>query len=680
LCAPELDIPHQVFRIGRFVIHKFEQAFPIDCRQLGVVIFDKRALMGVGGGGILVGLGNNFQLARHIDTQLADGMGGFAVKEVIADDDAIGFVFTGQPDFTKLFPSGSGQHGVKVFTYIQYGTVMPETIQGEEEQAKDWGRTDWNGQHDGHPYEYGDQYWRAKPCANTPGFRDYLLRCVERAIEIGADGIWIDNLQADGCHCPYCQEAFRAFVKKHVKDPWQELGLRPEQLDRITIPRAVRPRDPLFQLWVRCRVEETRTSLEMLCAKARALKPDVVMAANIGIGNHQKHVIENANWHAMLELLDYTYAENGLFPRLDGERIISQHYSYSLGNAVDTCIVPGAAVGNASRGLPRTSVPNDAQLRRCFAESVMYGDHALGGPWGLRGENGGEDPIILRDAPWRATNRRLADFYASKPEWFRGATDASPVAILYSFEALLADEGNYRQAYEAVAQSLMRHQMPFRYLLSDRLEKLDQVSLLILPQVLPLADETAACIRDWVKRGGRVLGTGRCGLYDAGMRQRRDYVLADLFGVHFSNRFEDDNHDTLVRNPETGCVLLPGRWGLKLADGSPACRIPEDRLTAEIRRLLPADIPQIDSPVPSVGCSWSRLADGHYRLGLLNYGNEAVRGLQIRWSADHSIPNSVTVTSVGGSDQTLPVIHTDIFGRHCILPPLNLEAFIIIHA
>ncbi len=568
------------------------------------------------------------------------------------------------------------RHGVKVFTYIQYGTVMPETIRAENDQASNWGRTDWNGQHDGHPYEYGDQYWRAKPCANQPGFRDHLLRCVDKALEIGADGIWIDNLQADGCHCPCCQEVFRAYVRAQVADPWRDLGLRPEQLAALTIPRAVRPRDPLFQLWIRCRTEEVRMSLELLCRRARAQKPDVVMAANIGIGNHQKHVLENANWHAMLELLDFTYAENGLFPAWSGGKITSQHYTYSIANAVGTRIVPGAGVGAGSRGLPRTSLPGERALRRCFAESVLCGGHALGGPWGLRGENGGEAPILLRDVAWRHTNRRFADFYRGKWERFGCAADASPVAILYNFESLLADEPAYRRAYEAMAQALMQHQIPFRYLLSDRLERLDEVSVLVLPHVLPLADETESAIRAWVSRGGRVLATGRCGLYDCWMRQRTDYALADLFGAHFSNAFEDAHHDAVVRHPETGCVLLPGQWGQTLGDGQPACRIPPDRVAREVRAMLPVDVPEVLSPVPQVGCFRNRLPDGSHLLGLLNYGDDPVRGIEIRWPAGKSTPKAIAACDAAGASWELPVLTLDN-GLACLRPPaLDVEIFI----
>lgn len=568
------------------------------------------------------------------------------------------------------------QHGVKVFTYIQYGSVMSETIQGDDPRASQWGRTDWNGQHDGHPYEYGDQYWRAKPCANQPGFREELLRCVEKAISIGADGIWFDNVQADGCHCPYCQEAFRRHVLANVSDPWQELGLRHEQLAGLTIPRATRPRDPLFQLWIRCRAEEVRASMELLCGRARALKPDVRMAVNIGIGNHQRHVLDNANWHSMLELLDFTYAENGLFPAWSNGRIVTQQSTMSIANAAGTRIVPGAGHGAGSRGLPRTTVPGERGLRRCFAESALFGGHALGGPWGLRGENGGEPPILLRDADWRGLHRRLVDFYRGTWDLFGPAVDASPVAILYNFESLLADEADYRQSYEAMAQALLRHQIPFRYLLSDRLAKLDEVKVLVLPHVLPLAPETEAAIRAWVKRGGRVLATGRCGLYDRGMRQRTDYALADLFGTHFSNTFEDAHHDAILRNPETGCVLLPGQWGRMLDDHQPACRIPADRVAHEIRSLLPSTVPGVFSPVPHVGCAWNRLPDGSHLLGLVNYEDEPVHGIDIRWPSADRLPATLKAWTTKGVAVDLP-LHILDDRSACVRPPeLDVELFI----
>lgn len=139
-----------------------------------------------------------------------------------------------------------------------------------------------------------------------------------------------------------------------------------------------------------------------------------------------------------------------------------------------------------------------------------------------------------------------------------------------------------------------------------------------------MAAATETAIRARFKRGGRLFATDQCVLGDYWMRQRTDYAFADLFGTHFSNAFEDAHHDAIVRNPATGCVLLPGQWGQ--AD---CCRIPADRVAREIKALLPAALPVVHSPVPQVGCAWSRLPDGSHLLSLLNYGDEPVRGLAI---------------------------------------------------
>jgi hypothetical protein len=304
----------------------------------------------------------------------------------------------------------------------------------------------------------------------------------------------------------------------------------------------------------------------------------------------------------------------------------------------------------------------------------MFGGHALGGPWGLRGENGGEPPLLLQDAAWRQTHRQLTECYRQRWEWFGTGTDASPVGMLYNFESLLADESAYRRAYEAMAQTLMQHQIPFRYLLSDRLEQLNAVNVLILPHVLPLADETEATIRAWVGRGGKLLATGRCGLYDGWMRQRADYTLADLFGVRFSDAFEDTHHDAVIRNPETGCVLLPGQWGQMLAEHQPACRIPADRVAREVRAMLPADVPEIVSPVPQLGCALRRLSDGSRQLGLLKYGDEPVRGIEVMltsarmpvvcgWDSDRSdtVPLTALPVCLGRWRVPLPAVDVEYF-------------------
>ena len=227
-------------------------------------------------------------------------------------------------DQTARMIANCHAQGVKVFVYLQYGTIVPEALIDEIPESAHWPRVDWAGRHDGHPYEYGDQYWRAKPCANQAGFREYLLRCVEKAVEIGADGIWVDNLNSDGCHCGQCQRAFRQFLKARVANPLRDLGVA--NVSNQLIPRVRRPREGVYQQWVRFRCEETAASIRAIAEAARRLKPDILVAANIGLGTESVYTADNGNWVGNLAVLDYCYAENSLFPTVRDGRIVSQHF------------------------------------------------------------------------------------------------------------------------------------------------------------------------------------------------------------------------------------------------------------------------------------------------------------------------------------------------------------------
>ncbi len=522
------------------------------------------------------------------------------------------------------------KHGVRVFTYIQYGTLVPETLTEELPDARRLGRVDWHGEHDGHPYEYGDQYFRAKPCANQPGFREYLLRCVDKAIEIGADGIWIDNLNGDGCHCPCCQEAFQQYLRETVTDPWGEMGLT--TLEHVTIPRALRRRDPLVQAWIRFRCREVRTSMEMIAARARELKPDVVVAANIGLGNHITTVTENADWIGDLSCLDYTYAENGLLPAWRDNTIVTQHLTMKLSDAAGFKVVPGAGAGGHANGIYHIpGAPGTALLRRVFAESALLGGHAANGPWGLRGETGGGDMVYLRDARLRKDTRELADFYGRRHAMFHDSADASPVGVLFNFESIAFDEGASSAVLGALAQTLLQNQVPFRYFLSDRLDDLETVKLLVLPHVLPLSDAVAARLRAYVRRGGKLLLTGRSGMYDHAFRMRVQNVLADVTGFPFSNDFETAHQHSLLTNPANGCMLVPGEWGLTHGKGGPAiCQVTGERLVRAIRQAVGLDaLPEVLSPLPHVMFAMRQIKAGQRLLGLVNYADAPVSSITI---------------------------------------------------
>ena len=57
---------------------------------------------------------------------------------------------------------------------------------------------------------------------------------------------------------------------------------------------------------------------------------------------------------------------------------------------------------------------------------------------------------------------------------------------------------------------------------------------LVLPEVEVLAEAQAATLRQWVKDGGTLVGSYRCGLLDGDFRPRANFALADVFGVDWA--------------------------------------------------------------------------------------------------------------------------------------------------
>ena len=561
--------------------------------------------------------------------------------------------------------------GIRVFSYIQYGTIMPETLFAEEPEAEEWQRVDWHNHHDGPPYEYGEQYWRVKPCASHDGFLQYLLRCVDKAIEIGSDGIWIDNLNSDGCHCDACQKAFRKYLAETVKDPWREMGL--PDLTNVDIPRVERPRDPLFQAWIRFRARESKNAIERIARHARERKPGIVVAANFGLDSHMRNLAEGGKWVGDYGTLDVIYAENQSCPGWEQGKIVSQHRSMKLSESIGVKVVPGAGSKMRRVGPYEVStVPDRRQLRRVCAESLLFGAGITNGPWGLRGGNAGEDPIYLRDAEARKNSRELADEYRALHQTLAGSVDATPVAILYSFEAMAYDDAASMQALTAISQLLLQHQIPFRYVLSDHPENLEGVRLLILPHVLGISDDLASTLKAYSNKGGRILATGRSSLYDESLRMRLDYALADVFGVHFSSPFEAENQHAILVNEATGSILLPGEWGLTDADGKPFCAVSGDRIVAAIRQALGNGIlPNVLCPLPHVGFEMRRLPNGSYLLGLLNYSDEPVSAIRI------TLPGKLAGT-VAPLGTAAAAVHQTCEETAVVIPHLDVEMFLML--
>ena len=116
------------------------------------------------------------------------------------------------------------QAGLRVGAYVQWQTIVPETLQREEPDCRQWAQRDSAGRTH-FPFGVGQSY-RIGPCPSNPQFVAYMTKVITTCIErLNPDLIHIDNFiwgrQAlpdkwgpieFGCHCACCQKAFNAYV------------------------------------------------------------------------------------------------------------------------------------------------------------------------------------------------------------------------------------------------------------------------------------------------------------------------------------------------------------------------------------------------------------------------------------------------------------------------------------
>jgi hypothetical protein len=81
-------------------------------------------------------------------------------------------------------------------------------------------------------------------------------------------------------------------------------------------------------------------------------------------------------------------------------------------------------------------------------------------------------------------------------------------------------------------QALIQAKVPFDIVFDENLKDLAKYRVLALAGQECLSDGQMQLIRDWVKRGGGLVATGRTSLYTEWRQRRRDFGLQDLFRVN----------------------------------------------------------------------------------------------------------------------------------------------------
>jgi hypothetical protein len=177
----------------------------------------------------------------------------------------------------------------------------------------------------------------------------------------------------------------------------------------------------------------------------------------------------------------------------------------------------------------------------------------------------GNAPIIS-DLDGQGFSKRW--FAVAKETWtdvrgvdavLEGIRPVLSTAMLYSVSTRAALDAqkrpvDFRSSTAGALETLTYAGRPVESLAEFRLkpEQLEKFEALVLPEVEVLSDAQAEVIRDWVKGGGTLVASYKCGLMDETRQARSNFPLADVFGVDYESEECKYSHEGGEKPPRPG--------------------------------------------------------------------------------------------------------------------------------
>ncbi len=159
------------------------------------------------------------------------------------------------------------------------------------------------------------------------------------------------------------------------------------------------------------------------------------------------------------------------------------------------------------------------------------------------------DPVGTLDRRFYGKARRVfAEVRKYEKYLSSHAEPVADVAIYYSFESMydanMAGTPITGMKYESFPQlrlmnmvrALAEHHIPYTFISRKDLGRLSCYRTVLLPAVAQMDDGECAAFRRYVIAGGSLYASGETSLYDTDGVRRRDFGLADVFGVSFEGK------------------------------------------------------------------------------------------------------------------------------------------------
>lgn len=347
------------------------------------------------------------------------------------------------------------------------------------------------------------------------------------------DGIFMNRWEGSGdCYCVHCREKFKA-------------------ASGFDLPRTTDARDPVRRAFLEWRRQRLVDVLDVWNGEIRAINPESSVVPNNGSGaGSPLNSLETSRRVPMLAA--DRQARHGLAaPWLVGKS--AKEYRATMG---DKPVIGLFGIGLEEAYRWKDSVTSNAEIRIWALDAVANGMR----PWFTKFS------ATLHDQRWL---REIEDIYVwteKNQHYLAERRPMARVALVYSQQTAWYYGAKVEDYALGWYQALVESRIPFE-MVHDRLldaELLAPYKTLILPNIAALSDAQCEQLRAFVNKGGNIVATHETSLYDEVGTRRKNFGLADLFGVDWTGEAQGPMLNSYIRLEHEA---LPGSaWFAGLQD------------------------------------------------------------------------------------------------------------------
>ncbi|MBM3746222.1 MAG: hypothetical protein FJW34_10530 [Acidobacteria bacterium] len=438
-------------------------------------------------------------------------------------------------DYLREYLPEARRRGIRVMIYFNvhwyttdFGEKHPEWRQIRE---------------DGSPltgvYETGTDF-----CVNGP-WREWCFQVLRDLCAYPIDGIFYDGpiFRADTCYCRHCQDKFRKAYGRPLPSKKERTGAGFKDLMEF----------------------QANSLADFLRDSNRIIK-----SANPEIAFYMNGGVRGANWatarfnRVLVPEQDLLGSEGGF---ISGDLTRVSLWKPGLTARLLETQAPGKprVIFSAASHKPWTfSVLPEAELRLLYAGSIA---NAASVWFGIT-------PFEF-DQPEMKTLVDMNRFLAANGRYYLGTRSEARVAVVWSettasfyagADAQMIDidrvpsrseVGNLEGEFGGLSEALIRAHAPFDVIDDVTLERepLARYQAIFLPNVACMSQTAAGRLRDYVRGGGNLFATFETSLYDETGVRRKDFALAELFGVSAEGKIAGPNRWDFMKPVAAGGLL-----------------------------------------------------------------------------------------------------------------------------